>query len=79
MKFMFFNFPMGATWRLFGSVVLKPRKEPLDLLVMFLGTSVRMTWPLTFSVDSNKVKDGVEQVFMMWSEFLFGFGGDIFQ
>jgi hypothetical protein len=89
---------MGATWRLFGSVALKPRKQPLVVvvvdelveMVMFLGTSERMTWLLTFKVDSDrvKVKDELEigltclVVVMLLELFLVelrvGFGGDIF-
>jgi hypothetical protein len=89
---------MGATWRLFGSVTLKPRKQPLIavvvdelvVMVMFLGTSERMTWLLTFKVDSDrvKVKDELEigltclVVVMLLELFLVelrvGFGGDIF-
>jgi hypothetical protein len=97
-KLMFLSSPMDATWRLFGSMALKPRKQPLVAvvvdelveMVMFLGTSERMTWLLTFKVDSDrvKVKDELEigltclVVVMLLELFLVelrvGFGGDIF-
>lgn len=63
------------------------------MVVMFLGTSERMTWPLTFRVESARVKVKGELgqgltflvvvvVVMMLSvlflvEFRVGFGGDI--
>lgn len=61
------------------------------MVVMFLGTSERMTWLLTFRVESDRVKVKGELgqgltclvVVIMLSvlflvEFRVGFGGDIF-
>jgi len=62
------------------------------VVVMFLGTSERMTWPLTFRVESARVKVKGELgqgltflvvvvVVVLWVlflvEFRVGFGGDI--
>lgn len=83
---------MGATWRLLASLASKPRKQPLVavVVVMFFGTSERMTWPLTFRVESDRVKVkgelgqgltclvGVMMLLVLFLiEFRVGFGGDI--
>lgn len=60
------------------------------MVVMFLGTSERMTWPLTFRVESARVKVkgelgqgltclvGVMMLSVLFLvEFRVGFGGDI--
>jgi hypothetical protein len=68
-----FSLPSGTTWRLLGSVVLNPTKQPcckvvvLSLLdcelrkvvvvVMLGGTWVRKGWPFARKHDWSKVID----------------------
>jgi hypothetical protein len=68
-----FSLPSGTTWRLLGSVVLNPTKQPcckvvvvLSLLdfelrkvvvVMLGGTWVRKGWPFARKHDLSKVID----------------------
>lgn len=60
------SFPIGATWRLLGSLELNPRKQPeepaVDFpVVMFGGTSERMTWPLAVKFEPSRVISGLAE------------------